>query len=59
MTHKITISTGTQKDNNSYRSALESLCLKECTDLANTTSDGSEFHESVMQLQKRMFTVIM
>jgi len=27
--------------------------LKECTDLANTTSDGSEFHESVMQLQKK------
>jgi len=50
---KIAIYTVTQKYNNNYRSISESLCLKERTDLANTTSRGNEFHKSIMRLLKK------
>jgi len=43
----------TQRYNNNYRSISESLCWKERTDLANTTSCGNEFHESIMRLLKK------
>jgi len=43
--------------NNSHKSISESLHLKQSTDLADTPSDGNEFHTSIMRLLKKCLLI--